>query len=108
MAPGAKGQPPDPAELSASLGASQAQVVRALRLLEGRGRLFHAGEFWFDSGWVEGAKRRLAEFAAKNGGFTPADARTLLDTTRKWMIPLLEALDKAGFSKRVGEKRLVR
>lgn len=105
---GARGQPPDPAELSGTLGIPEPQVVRALRLLEGRGRVVRGGEFWFDAGWVEEGKRRLKEFAAKSGGFTPSDARTLLDTTRKWMIPLLEALDKSGFSKRVGEKRVVR
>jgi selenocysteine-specific elongation factor len=104
----AKGQPPDPADLSGLLGVPEPVAVRALRLLEGRGRVFRAGEFWFDAAWLETGKRRLAEFAAVHGGFTPADARTLLDTTRKWIIPLLEALDKSGFSKRVGEKRLVR
>ena len=104
----AKGQPPDAAEVSGLLGIPEPQAVRALRLLEGRGRLFRAGEFWFDAAWLEEGKRRLAAFAAESGGFTPADARTLLDTTRKWIIPLLEALDKAGFSKRAGEKRTVR
>jgi selenocysteine-specific elongation factor len=104
----ARGQPPDPADLSGLVGIPEPQVVRALRLLEGRGRVFRAGEFWFDAVWLESGKRRLAEFAAVHGGFTPSDARTLLDTTRKWIIPLLEALDKAGFSKRTGERRIVR
>ena len=65
-------------------------------------------EFWVDGAWLRSVYRRLAEFAAVHGGFTPSDARTLLDTTRKWIIPLLEALDKAGFSKRAGERRIVR
>lgn len=104
----ARGQPPDLPEISGHLREADPVVVRALRLLESRGRVFRAGEFWFDSTWLEGGKQRLAQFARQHGGFTPSDARTLLDTTRKWIIPLLEALDKAGFSRRVGEKRVVR
>ncbi|MFM8979259.1 MAG: selenocysteine-specific translation elongation factor [Planctomycetia bacterium] len=104
----AKGQPPDLAEISGQLRDPDPVVVRALRLLESRGRVFRAGEFWFDAAWLEAGKQRLAQFARQHGGFTPSDARTLLDTTRKWIIPLLEALDKAGFSRRVGEKRVVR
>ncbi len=38
----------------------------------------------------------------------PADVRDMLDTTRKWLIPFLEALDKSGFSRRVGDQRVVR
>jgi len=104
----AKGQPPDTAELSGILGLPEPQVVRALRLLEGRGRVFRAAEFWFDGTWLEGGKQKLAAFAKEKGGYAPSDARTILDTTRKWIIPLLEALDKAGFSKRIGDKRVIR
>ena len=102
------GQPPDEDELSAGTGASLPDVKRALRLLASRGRVFRSAEHWFDGPWVEDAKRRLAEFAAQHGGFTPSDARSLLDTTRKWIIPFLEALDKSGFSRRQGEKRIVK
>jgi selenocysteine-specific elongation factor len=103
-----KGQPPGPEDLEATLGLPAPQVLRALRLLESRGTAFKAGDFWFDATWLAEAKARLAAFAKEHGGFTPADARTVLDSTRKWVIPLLEALDKAGFTRRVGEKRVVR
>jgi selenocysteine-specific elongation factor len=105
---GARGQPPDAREVAALLGVAEPQAVRALRLLETRGRLFRAGEFWFDAAWLEEGKQRLADAVRAQGGFTPADARTVLDTTRKWIIPLLEALDKAGFTKRVGDKRVLK
>jgi selenocysteine-specific elongation factor len=104
----ARGQPPDTAELAGLLGLAEPQVLRALRLLEGRGRVFRAAEFWFDATWLEGGKQKLAACVKEKGGYAPSDARTILDTTRKWIIPLLEALDKAGFSKRVGDKRVLR
>ena len=56
----------------------------------------------------EQAKARIRAFAAEHGGFAPADVRDMLGTTRKWLIPFLEALDKSGFSRRVGDKRVVR
>ncbi len=102
------GRPPDEDELSGATGASRPDVERALRLLASRRRAWRTAEHWFDADWVETAKERLAAFAAEHGGFTPADARTLLDTTRKWLIPLLEALDKSGWSRRQGERRVVR
>lgn len=104
----AKGQPPDLAEISGHMRESDPVVVRALRLLESRGRVFRAGDYWFDAAWLEAGKQRLAQFARQHGGFTPSDARTLLDTTRKWIIPLLEALDKSGFTRRMGDRRVVR
>jgi len=102
------GQPPGPSDLEAELRVPRAQVLRTLHLLESRGLVFKADEHWFDARWIEEAKRRLRAHAATHGGWTPADARTLLDSTRKWVIPLLEALDKAGFSRRQGDLRVVR
>ncbi len=101
------GTPPAIEDLEADLALTRPRVMRALRLLANRGAAFKAGEFFFDGAWVEEAKARLAAHAEVNGGFTPGDARTLLETTRKWIIPLLEALDKAGFSRRTGDKRVV-
>ena len=39
------------------------------------------------------------------GDFTPAQARDALDTSRKYIIPILEYLDQCGFSQRSGEVR---
>ena len=103
-----RGQPPSLEDLQADAGLSGPDVTRALRLLESRRMAFKAGEHWFDGAWIEDAKDRLRTFAAEHGGFTPSDARTLLETTRKWIIPLLEALDKTGFSRRQGDKRVIR
>ena len=41
------------------------------------------------------------------GNFTPAQARDALQSSRKYMIPLLEYLDQSGFSQRTGESRVV-
>lgn len=102
------GQPPGVDDLTAELGLDRGQVLRALHLLASRGRVFQAADLWFDGAWLAAARERLRDHARRHGGFTPSDARTLLGSTRKWVIPLLEALDKSGFTRRVGDRRVVR
>ena len=102
------GRPPAVEDIEAEAGLTNPQVLRALRLMEGRRMVFKTETHWFAGSWIEQAKARLRAHAEAHGGFTPAEARELLDTTRKWVIPLLEGLDKAGFSRRAGDKRVLR
>jgi selenocysteine-specific elongation factor len=39
-------------------------------------------------------------------GFTAADARDALGTTRKYAVPLLSHLDATGVTRRRGERRI--
>ena len=103
-----KGRPPGLEDLEADLHLTAPQVARALRLLDSRGQVFKTETHWFDAAWVADAKQRLAAFAQAHGGFAPGDAREILDSTRKWVIPFLEALDKTGFTRRAGDKRVLR
>ena len=98
-------QPPDETDLSATLGLTPQQVKRTLLLLESRREVFRAGPFWFHAGWLEAGKVRLAAHAKEHGSFTAGDARTVLGTSRKYVIPLLEALDDKGITKRSGDTR---
>ena len=102
------GQPPSLDDLEADLNLKRDDVSRAMRLLQSRHLVFKAEDHWFDSAWLDAAKERLRDLSEKNDGFTPSDARQVLQSTRKWIIPLLEALDKSGFSRRVGNKRVVK
>ena len=100
--------PPDEGELQGLLGLPAAQVKRSLLLLDARHEVMRAGPHWFHGAWIEGAKKTLSDLAKKAGGFTASEAREALATTRKFVIPLLEALDEKGFTKRVGDKRVLR
>lgn len=51
-------------------------------------------------------KERVKE-AAKGQPFTAAEMRDALGATRKYVIPLLEYLDKQRFTTRVGDKRML-
>lgn len=56
---------------------------------------------------IDGARRLLGEAFSDSEGFSASDAKTALDTTRKFVIPLLEHLDSTGFTKRMGDYRVL-
>jgi selenocysteine-specific elongation factor len=96
--------PPSVRELSAQLG--HKDVLAVLRLLETRGEVVcvtpdlfvEAGAF---AQAVE-AVRRLP-----SGTLTAADFKAALPVSRKYLIPLLECLDRLGVTRRVGDLRRV-
>jgi hypothetical protein len=90
-----------------SLGIPANVVKKTLLLLEARREVFRAGPFWFHAGWLEDVKARLAEHARSRGPFTASEAREIVGSSRKYVIPLLEALDDKGFTRRVGDKRVL-
>ncbi len=44
----------------------------------------------------------------ERGSITVADARTMFDTSRKYILPLLEHLDQQRITRRVGDERVLR
>ncbi|MHB2017978.1 MAG: selenocysteine-specific translation elongation factor [Candidatus Xenobia bacterium] len=64
-------------------------------------------EIYFLAETLETVRARVRDFVAKNGAMTPAQARDLLQTTRKYIIPLLEYLDETRFTKRQGDARVL-
>jgi selenocysteine-specific elongation factor len=66
------------------------------------------------SGGVYAARQRLGEMKSKlrtrfegSQPFTASQARELLETNRKYIIPFLEFLDSQGYTKRQGDTRVV-
>jgi selenocysteine-specific elongation factor len=89
--------PPDPTHVDrAELG----ELVR-------RGHVVSLGSVCFSSAAVDLAARVVAHLLAGNPeGFTVADARDALGTTRKYAVPLLTHLDATGVTKRRGDRRI--
>ncbi len=51
---------------------------------------------------------KIAEFISKKGPATVSELRQALESSRRIMVPLLEKLDREGFTRRVGDKRGLR
>ena len=55
----------------------------------------------------ERMKNAIADFISKNGPATVSELRQALQSSRRIMVPLLEKLDRDGFTRRAGDKRSV-
>jgi len=68
---------------------------------------FISKDIWFLTGTLDEARRRVVEFIRRNGAITPAQARDVLGTSRKYVIPLLEHFDATHVTKRDGDNRVL-
>ena len=59
------------------------------------------------SAYREMADKIIAHLGA-NGSITVAEARTMFNSSRKYMLPLLEYLDQQRVTRRVGDERVLR
>ena len=79
----------------------------SLRELERRGDAVQAAGSWFAASAVAAAAGRLSGLlSGRPGGFTVADARDALATSRRHVLPLLAHLDSAGVTRRQGDLRV--
>ena len=65
-----------------------------------------AGDLWFSRKAVDGLKAKIAEHLTATGRLTIADLKAISGLGRRQVIPLLEAFDRDGFTKRDGDDRL--
>ena len=56
---------------------------------------------------IDDAKARLATTFQDGAAFKASDAKDVLGTSRKYLIPLLELLDRAQFTRRNGDMRTI-
>ncbi|MGB2989745.1 MAG: SelB C-terminal domain-containing protein [Candidatus Zixiibacteriota bacterium] len=62
------------------------------------GVLFRSDDF-------EKIKAKVTGFIGQQGAATVSQLRAHLNTTRKYMVPILEKLDQLGVTQREGDKR---
>jgi selenocysteine-specific elongation factor len=93
--------PPGLADAAASAGASRPLLAE----MESAGQLVRlAGDIAMTSAAVERAAVLLRDAAAE-GPLTASQARQILGTSRKYILPLLEELDRRGVTRRSGDTR---
>jgi selenocysteine-specific elongation factor len=102
-------KPPYSRSLSKELGLAPELVTDLLRHLTETGRLIHIqGDLFMNPHVLEEAKEKIrAGFEAK-GEISIPEIKEILNSTRKYLIPLLEYFDATGFTARKGDKRVLR
>jgi len=59
------------------------------------------------SEWEKQLRERVTRSLARSGGMTLSEIRQLLETSRKFAVPLCEYLDRIGLTHRVGDRRVL-
>ena len=100
--------PPDPAALRCRNTRNGKRVQELLKLAVTRGQLVRVSDdVWLHSRRWEELTRRVTDALADDGQMTVADLRTMLDSSRKFVVPIAEKLDAAGITRRVGDQRVL-
>jgi selenocysteine-specific elongation factor len=101
--------PPDLTQLAAASGAGRDAVLGLLRVMErDRAVVRASSDIYFLREAVENVKIALKARLPARGTVTPAALRDLFQTSRKYVIPLLELLDREGVTIRIGDTRRLR
>ncbi|MCL6473367.1 MAG: selenocysteine-specific translation elongation factor [Firmicutes bacterium] len=100
--------PPETTLLAQEMGLDIKKVNSLADLLVREHKLVRiAPNMYFDTELIEKAKEMIKKnFSGKQ--ISPGDARQVLNTSRKYIIPILSYFDMIGITRRVGDTRIVR
>ncbi len=86
----------------------ETRIKKLVDLAAASGLLVHvAGDLFLHTDAERKMREILTEQMADSEGLAISDIRSLLDTSRKYAVPLCEYLDRIGFTKRVGDLRVL-
>ncbi|MEG6523534.1 selenocysteine-specific translation elongation factor [Desulfotomaculum sp. 1211_IL3151] len=102
-------QPPSWAEAVKKYRIKDAEAQEYLQYLLRTGKLLKLGdeELYFPVEKYREAKEKIIKFIKDHQEITVAQTRDLLGTSRKYILPLLEFLDRERITRRVGDSRIL-
>jgi selenocysteine-specific elongation factor len=101
--------PPSRAEIVEHTRADAEKVERILRIMLEQDRLIRIeNDMLFHAEAVERAREILTSFIQEEGKLESVKFKYLLDTTRKFAIPLLDYFDRIGVTRRDGNTRYLK
>jgi len=101
--------PPSVEELVQKTGTPQGTVEKLVKLLREHDRLVWVGEgLLFHREAVDRARQLLVEHIRNEGRLESVQFKYLVNTTRKYALPLLDYFDRVGLLRRVGNTRYLK
>ena len=101
--------PPQRQEIIEHTTATAELIDKILRILIEQGHLVRAEQdLFFHSNAVEKARQILISFINKEGKLESVKFKYILDTSRKFAIPLLDYFDRIGVTRPVGHTRYLK
>jgi selenocysteine-specific elongation factor len=93
--------PPEPEALAEKLNISEQRIKEFIEAMERNSELIKISQdFYLLNTLYDNAKKKLREYLENNQVIDLGEFRTLLDTSRKYALPLLEHFDYIGLTKR--------
>jgi len=106
---GAMFTPPKPEEVVQATKAAAKMIEKILQILIEQESLVRVdNNLFFHREAVKKARQKLTEFIEKEGMLESVKFKYLLDTSRKFAIPLLDYFDRIGVTNRVGNTRYLK
>ncbi len=100
-------QPPSWAVLCHEAGVGRDNEAELLQYLLRAGEMLKVAEdLYFQRNIMLKAREKVAGYLREKGEITVGEVRDLLNTSRKYALPLLEYFDREKVTRRVGDKRL--
>ena len=101
-------QPPAVGALACLTPKNARRVRELVDLAVARGRLVRVNaDMYLHSRLWDQLVEKVTGAIRERGGLTVAEIRTLLASSRKYVVPIVEALDAAGITRRVGDQRVL-
>ena len=101
-------KPPTAKELTSAAKKNKDSVLELLRLAGENGELVAvSNELYFHRDVIREVCQKLTVEINSADGLTMSEIRQVLDTSRKFAIPLCEYLDSIDFTRRNGDKRML-
>jgi selenocysteine-specific elongation factor len=98
--------PPDLKEIEKQLGVSRNKLTEVIRLLERDGSVVRiTTDLYYLSSTVDQVRALLKKYLSDRGEISAASFRDLINSSRKYTIPLLEYFDREGVTLRIGDVR---
>ena len=98
--------PPTLNDVSATTKLSADKTRKAVKMLTENGRLVMVSkDLYFHAEAVEQARQKLVDYIKLEGKLESVKFKYLLETSRKFAIPLLDHFDRIGVTRRVGYTR---
>jgi selenocysteine-specific elongation factor len=98
--------PPDLKEIEKQLGVGRNKLTEVIRLLERDGSVIRVTtDLYYLSSTVDQVRAVLKKYLSDKGEISAASFRDLINSSRKYTIPLLEYFDREGVTLRIGDVR---
>ena len=101
-------EPPSPRQWAERLGISAERFRALAEHLEREGRLARTpGELWFDRRAVDALRERVVAHLHAHGSLDTPSYKSLIGTSRRTAVPLMELFDAEHLTRRSGDARVL-